>query len=254
MKTVLKSPQTPSLLRQYSGRHPANTWEQFRKRERRYTQVKQKILDDQRGLCAYCEIDLKPEAGGQVDDFHVEHFYPKNPPHPTHNYALDWTNLLGVCHGGSKKEVKDGAQRYTSPDESCDRPKGNKNLLGIILNPLTDIGPWDHLFEFEESTGAISRHSTSCPAPMQAMVDATIRELCLDGTRLKRFRKNVIDELGKAIEEELLGSKTFDQAVKSVAEAQFQPFPAPWPRFFTCIRWYLSTAAEARLQLLAYVG
>ncbi|MGO3408549.1 hypothetical protein [Marinomonas sp.] len=64
----------------------------------------------------------------------AEKNYPDNTP--SRNWHLDWQNLLGCCHGGSQRNVVDASQRFTSPESSCDVPKGEKNLDDVILNPL----------------------------------------------------------------------------------------------------------------------
>ena len=100
MKRVYKSPATPERLCSYVKAFPDETWEHFRRRNRRgYREVKQQLLQDQHGLCAYCEISIKlAEFEDNVDDFRVEHFFPKVATQlEKHNYHLDWHNLLGVC-------------------------------------------------------------------------------------------------------------------------------------------------------------
>lgn len=100
MKRVYKSKEEPELLRQYRLHNPEETWEHFRRRCRRgYKQVREAILRDQHGLCAYCEVGIKlAEEEGEVDDFRVEHFYPKNATQEHgHNYHLDWRNLLAFA-------------------------------------------------------------------------------------------------------------------------------------------------------------
>ena len=141
MKRVYKSPATPERLRSYVKAFPDETWEHFRRRNRRgYREVKQQLLRDQHGLCAYCEISIKlAEFEDNVDDFRVEHFFPKVATEfEKHNYHLDWHNLLGVCHGGSQPYVSDPEWRYSSRknDRSCDVPKGGKPISERILNPL----------------------------------------------------------------------------------------------------------------------
>ena len=70
MKRVYKSPATPERLCSYVKAFPDETWEHFRRRNRRgYREVKQQLLQDQHGLCAYCEISIKlAEFEDNVDD------------------------------------------------------------------------------------------------------------------------------------------------------------------------------------------
>ena len=108
MKRIFKSPQAPEGLRKFAEENPYETWERFRRANRRgYREVKKQLLKDQHGLCAYCEINITfADEEGEVDDFRVEHFYPKSETDfAVHNYHLDWQNLLGVCQGGTQPNV-----------------------------------------------------------------------------------------------------------------------------------------------------
>ena len=80
MKRIFKSPQAPEGLRKFAEENPYETWERFRRANRRgYREVKKQLLKDQHGLCAYCEINITfADEEGEVDDFRVEHFYPKS--------------------------------------------------------------------------------------------------------------------------------------------------------------------------------
>ena len=54
MKRVYKSKQEPEGLARYRNRFPWENWEHFRRRARRgYQEVKEQILRDQHGHCAY---------------------------------------------------------------------------------------------------------------------------------------------------------------------------------------------------------
>ena len=161
MKRVYKRQQEPELLKKYRYLHPDETWEHFRRGNRKgYRQVKQCILEDQHGLCAYCEISIKlAQHYSEVDDFRVEHFYPKGATEDGgHNYHLDWHNLLGVCHGGSQPDVPDADWRFSTAksDRSCDVPKGGKEITDRILNPLQLPGS-KRLFRYTEHNGRMSQ-------------------------------------------------------------------------------------------------
>ena len=75
MKRVYKSKEEPELLRHYRLHNPEETWEHFRRRCRKgYKQVREAILRDQHGLCAYCEVGIKlAEEEGEVDDSEKRH-------------------------------------------------------------------------------------------------------------------------------------------------------------------------------------
>lgn len=133
MKRVRKSAEIPDRLFLYAQLHPHDTWDKFHHRDRNgYKQVKQQLIKDQYGLCAYCEISIRlTDNEDLVDDFRVEHFHPKTgTENHEHNYHLDWNNMLGACHGGSHPYVEDAKYRYSASkkDRSCDVPKKAVNL------------------------------------------------------------------------------------------------------------------------------
>lgn len=151
MKKVNKS-GVPERLGNYLEANPNDTWEQLRGNARDvYDAIKAQLRVDQRGLCAYCEIDLADGHGVGLDDFRVEHFHPKSPHTPPPNRSLGWSNLLGVCTGGNAKGIC-LPSRFSSPDHSCDVPKGDLDWTALILNPLTDIPSFPMLFRFDESS------------------------------------------------------------------------------------------------------
>lgn len=237
-----------------------STWEQFKgNNPGAHPEIKATLIRDQRGLCAYCEIDLAQYGGQGLDDFRVEHFHPKKrPPHPPPNHDLNWQNLLGVCSGGNVRDIGDPGP-FTKNDYSCDEPKGHKNLTGVILNPLTDIPSWPPIFAFTEDGGM--KVSLLCPPHLQKQVQASLTELRLTDNvalkpralRLDTLRKGVIDWLRDQLLIRQAQGKTLEEVSAELAEEMFPSDPEqPWPAFFSCIRWYLGPAAEARLQAVGY--
>ncbi len=252
MKRVHKSTKEPELLCKYRNLYPAETWEHFRRHWRKgYRQVKEATIKDQHGLCAYCEISIKlAEEENEVDDFRIEHFFPKSATKKDkHNYHLDWHNLLGVCHGGSQPYVPDAQWRFSAQkrDRSCDVPKGNKEITRNILNPLK-IPANIRLFRYAEHTGRIIVDEAICPPGLQKKARITIKELNLNASRLMRMRKAVIQRLNEEISDIIQTGATIEEAASFLAESFLLPDDeGRYVSFFTMIRWYLGTAAEQLL-------
>ena len=188
MKRVQKSPEEPELLTRYRQRYPRDTWDKFHHRSRDgYRQVKRQILQDQHGLCAYCEINIKlTDEEDRVDDFRVEHFHPKvGTENEERNYHLEWKNMLGVCHGGSQPRVAEAGYRFSrsKEDRSCDVPKGGKSINAEILNPL-QIPAREMLFCYDSFSGAMSVDEERCPEMLRKKASNTITELNLNAPRL----------------------------------------------------------------------
>ncbi len=256
MKKINKSDIEPPELSSYRAVKPEGDWDGLRKNIQRYKAIKKQLIQEQKGLCAYCEIDLAlaDEQVQGADDFRVEHFHPKKPHDPPPNHALDWKNLLGVCLGGSQRNVIDN--RFTSSDYSCDVPKSSHNFEKVILNPLYDVPAFPRLFKYIEQgkdAGKIEVDLKLCPPHLQKKAQKTIEKLNLNATRLKRFRASVIKHFRKRFEKLTRSGLSEDEALEELAEVYFD-INQHWPPFFTCIRWYLADKAEERLKEIGYSG
>lgn len=263
MKKIVKG-EEPSLLERYRTVSPNNDWTHCQQSKSRKRQIQEHLRSDQGNLCAYCEVDLLRTPGvtnnadcDVRDDFRVEHFHPKSDTSTGHNWSLDWQNLLACCHGGSYRGVADAANRFTAPDTSCDVPKGDKNLDGLILNPLTDIPAFPPLFTFVRSTGEIKVHKENCTSANVAIEKAqrTIDELHLDADRLKTLRRATLNALHSQMGNKLAAKMSIDDALASLAKATLRKnAQGEWPQFFSSIRSYLGSAAETHLRNIGYDG
>ncbi|MDO4178816.1 MAG: retron system putative HNH endonuclease [Phascolarctobacterium sp.] len=249
MKRVYKRDEAPPLLTRYKEKFPHATWEQFRRHcKGGYPAVKQTILEDQHYLCAYCEISIKlAENEDELDDFRVEHFYPKQATEEDgHNFHLDWRNLIGVCHGGSQPAVPDAAKRFSTykGDHSCDVPKGGKEITSDLLNPM-HIPAKERLFRYVEFTGKMVVDEESCPKYLQRRAENTIRELNLNAPRLMRMRKTVINGLREEIAMSTANGEPLEDVLNYLAQTSLLPdIDNRDLSFFSVIRWYLGDAAE----------
>ena len=255
MKKVLKGAE-PTRLESYRVNNPTNTWEQFTGNRPHKKQVQEQLVSDQRGLCAYCEIDLKPGTNGDLTDLRVEHFHPKSDNAGPANWHLDWHNLLACCHGGSQRNVVDAADRFTSPDNSCDVPKENNDWDNILLNPL-HLPASPRVFKIQRSNGAIQVDDDNCDAAGvdRVKAQATIDNLRLNATRLRDLRKAELNRINDLLRIEVSNGLTDDDARRRLAMALLrQNSTNDWPRFFTAIRSYLGSAAEDQLRSIGYDG
>ena len=257
MKKVFKSKIVPKKLQQFTQAFPHESWERFRRHSRRgYKEVKAQIFKDQKGLCAYCEINIKfAEREDDVDDFRVEHFCPKGETvDGGKNWHLQWDNMLGVCHGGSQKYVTDADWRYSARknDRSCDIPKGGRNLARTILNPLK-IPANIRLFRYGEQDGRMLVDHETCPPHLARKARNTINELNLNARRLRRMRAMVVQALREEIEMYLRQGMPLEECLELLAKTFLAPDDkGRCQAFFSVIRWYLGPAAEDFLAKSGY--
>lgn len=78
--------------------------------------LKEQLVDEQNGLCAYCMSRIRPNNNSMK----IEHHLPQS-KYPDRD--LDYKNLFGVCNG-----EKGGGQRSRLLDQTCDTRKKNCEL------------------------------------------------------------------------------------------------------------------------------
>jgi uncharacterized protein (TIGR02646 family) len=232
-----------------------------------YADCRKTAVADQGGLCAYCEIDIRDNDPLKC---RVEHFHPKSDTSTTHNWALDWNNLLAACNGGTHAHVNTAGFHLEpmSDNLSCDAHKDrliqekklNMDCDGWILHPLHIQAP-PPLFRVNKSTGELAPDATGCAASppwprnrhasVEALVEFTIDALNLNCDRLIAARLEVV----RAIEH---GKKQKRDAglngASGLAALARQYFVRVWPPYFTTVCSCLGPAAETHLKAIAYQG
>lgn len=261
MKKINKS-LPPNPLTNFAATHPLASWDpDFRDHNgsQDYKAVRGLMLNEQGGLCGYCEnkVTDQPEYKHRV-----EHFHDKSDQAnvAAHNWGLDWHNVFAVCIGGNDADKL----IHPLPDNlSCDSHKGYlKNQLnvapeGYLLNPL-NIPASPCLFQFDKSTGELKPDAAACAqahiadnnfGTVQELVENTIRMLNLNCSRLTAQRLEVL--------------KAYNQAVKRVREKNDRQglsklaaywFSSKWLSFFTTRRLLLGSYAEHYLTTINYNG
>jgi len=140
MKAVARLPAEPPGLATYRAAHPDDAaaegteaqavWNRFRDSSA-YRELRDELVKTQRGLCAYCEQRLTSPKGDLLpNDQQVEHVLAKA---GGSGRALDWTNVVLCCMGGSYSErdpkYRDEARHYRGPENvSCGQAKGECEL------------------------------------------------------------------------------------------------------------------------------
>jgi uncharacterized protein (TIGR02646 family) len=251
MKRVRKSPTEPQELADYRARFSRAptppTWNDFKTDPRRREPVKERLREDQRGLCAYCESVVAP--GNEL----VEHFVPRS---ATRANELDWSNLFLCCAGGERLAPNDDYDSDTNsgrkPRLSCGHSKGSNPAP--ILNPL-EIPAFPSLFRFHSETGAIEPDHQCCATVglEVALVERTIHVVNIRAPRLNRARQALLDELLRQSEVDTEVPAFSQQRSLQIAAEQI-PATGNLPEFFTCIRWFLGQEAERHLQAIGFNG
>ena len=254
----VKIPGEPQELTEFRRKYPSNSWEQMRSDgEGRvaYEIIRRTLNDGQGGLCAFCEVGIHDNEPLKC---RVEHFHPKSDISATHNWALDWENMLAVCMGGSQRHQ---TSPYTlEPLEenlSCDAFKDkmiqsgrlHEQCEGWIINPK-EMPAFPSLFFLERSTGRLLPDDEQCAdiefegnhhACTRSLVQQTIDMLNLNCDRLCEARRRMVWDIErnkKRLREQGVNPQ---QSLYQLANRYLRQH---WPAFFTTIRCCLGSAAE----------
>lgn len=261
MKKISKSPP-PNALTNFALANPTASWEaDFRNHNasQDYKAVRRLMIDDQGGICGYCECQI---AGLSEHKQRVEHFHDKSDQNGVseHNWGLDWQNVFAVCLGGSD------ADREIHPlpgNLSCDSHKNHLKSSfgeapeGYVLNPLA-IPASPCLFKFDKRTGELKPDVVNCAhvrvpdnrfGTVQELVENTIKVLNLNCPRLTAQRLEVLNAYNSAVK--IVRSRNDQHGFSKLAR---QWFNRRWPAFFTTRRLLLGDHAETYLQTNDYNG
>ena len=122
-------PEGLTLLRQSSsadGLSPKEAYKRLKKPLK--AQVRQCLVDEQGGLCAYCMCKIpRSDVNPLITPIIIEHIIPRDPDDGRDvGQGLDYNNLLAVCHGN--KDIH-GSRKFA--DLTCDAHRENTEFRKI---------------------------------------------------------------------------------------------------------------------------
>lgn len=264
MKRVAKGAE-PAALQAYRQAQPQASWEAMRDDALQggaaaYADIRCQTHQDQGGLCAYCEIDIR-----QNDPLksRIEHFHPKSDRGAGVNWALAWDNMLAVCAGGSYRH---GAAPHTleplAENLSCDAHKDRliqqgglaEACEGWVLDPLRLPGWPGSLFRLNKFNGMLEANAVVCAgfdpwpgnqhADMQALVTFTIAALNLNCERLRQARLVVVRDIERQKKRQRDSGFDSRQGLDNLARKYLR---RRWPGFVTTVFLCLDGAAQRHL-------
>jgi uncharacterized protein (TIGR02646 family) len=194
----IASPAPPARFVAWAAAHPDASWEQFKNDDREAAaELRQALMDAQHQLCAFCEIDLQAPLFAQV-----EHWHPKDPAlDPTHNWGLDFSNLMAGCEGGARPDVDPKGKRWQAPikkTQRCGQAKGNKVLVHQMLDPRRQV-PEGPVWEVDPQ-GFLRPRDDLAPE-VKTLALSTIQHLNLNSKVLLRLRKAQWDAIEKSVKQ-----------------------------------------------------
>lgn len=133
--------------------------------------IRDALYRDQRGLCAFCQSEIRPDS----QRMKVAHVVPQGRPEGA-KLGTTWTNLVGSCTGGEGKPAK---------EHHCDKSQGSQ-LLPERLHPVY----------LQPGTVTFNAKAELTSADNDADVQKAIQEtLKLNSRALCDLRQNVAKQL-----------------------------------------------------------
>ena len=175
----IKKGESPSFFEEEKanvGLTIESSWREFQNPCK--TRLTKYLVQEQHGLCAYCECDLSLPVidSDSIRSKHLEHLAPQG-EHP--NLRFSYHNLVASCDGQLLLNQRIKAS------ESCGHRKANEYDESWFLNPTIqeDI---NHSFSFDPQDGSIKPANTDRIAHAKNMIEI----LNLDAPYLKDARLN----------------------------------------------------------------
>ena len=207
-----------------------------------YRELRAALADNQRGLCAYCEMTIRGRR------HQIEHVIPRNALERGHAKALDIANMLACCMGGTAPNIgleEDGEaeeDRYREPvrdNMSCGQAKGDREEEGFIDPRTLPVTP--SLAKVMEN-GRIEVDEEACRIACFAPehVALTIEVLNLNAERIRFAREKRWNDLVE-VSEGIDDPEKMDVWVRSVLMPDEDGRLAP---FFTTTRCYFHPLGE----------
>ena len=228
---------TPGLVDYLDCDREQASWDGFRSHQEgaAYRELVTTLQHLQHGLCGYCEIDLKEQ------DRQVEHVVPRSDrPHGSAR-ALDATNMVACCKGGTWRTGDD--TRWRTPakrNRSCGEAKQDLVDPDFVDPRTLPALPSLTRVRFD---GEITADEAACSdaAIDTGRVKKTIDILGLNVERLRLAR----EKRWRALSDNWREHFDDPQVMMEAARGELVPGDdAHRPRFFTTSRSYFAPVAE----------
>ena len=224
----------------------AKDWDGFRSHDAgaSYRQLAEALTEIQHGLCGYCEIDIKEW------DRQVEHVVPQSHPQQGVARALDHTNLIACCKGGTLlTEDEERRRKPVRRNRSCGEAKDDL-VDPDFIDPRT-LPELPSLLQVSFD-GRIEADTEACQTCGIAAdkIQKTIDILGLNVERLRRAR----EARWNALSENWAADIDNSQVMESAACVELLPDKEnQLSRFFTTSRSYFGVYGERILAELPQI-
>lgn len=183
--------QEPNIIKKFKADQQSGglsaTYENFRDK----SSLNELLRVEQHNICCYCQRRINHYQGNKDTGAHNEHLYPQSKDPGDGSVDLNYHNIFACCI--VSKEQKEKSQH-------CGESKGNKVIIGSIINPLCEdrfkynlIGEILPNGSYNVWSDYISSYSQLSQAQKDIVDEITV--LNLNCNSLVEERKNVIESI-----------------------------------------------------------
>ena len=226
---------TPGLA-DYLGSVDRGSWVEFKSHRsgRSFGELREALVRNQHGLCAYCEKAVAAEPAGSQ----IEHVVPQSVSGDGSANETDIANLVACCDGG-QKENSGLRRRERASGLSCGQAKGDRSN-GEFVDPRTL--PASPTLVSVDFSGRIEADRDACGSAGWAhgRIFRTVEVLNLNAKRLRLARERWWDDLVRR-SREAIGAAQTEAWVREVLTPDEDGRLVP---FFTTSRAFFGPLAE----------
>ena len=180
MKRVRTVQEPTAGLADYLDSVDRGSWDDFGSHigGRSLRELREVLVGNQHGLCAYCEKAVAAERAGSQ----IEHVVPRSDPMHGPAKELDITNLVACCDGGEKETTGSG-RRGRRTRLSCGQAKGDRSDPDFVDPRALPASP---ALVSVDSSGRIEADRDACRSAgwSPERVSGTVEVLNLNTERL----------------------------------------------------------------------
>lgn len=254
-------PAATPLLAHYLETTESPNWRQFRHEHRDgYDELSTALKRRQRGLCAFCEIDLITSADTHARE--IEHWRPKSLDQtPSVRWTFGIDNLQIACLGGTRRypisDIDRTGDPHPAPNQSCGACKADHDPVAGV-NGIQPYRP-ENLPEapcmfLVADDGALRPIENCGDYGLDAQrLETTIEFVGLNCTRLKNARQAILQALDSVLQsyldiaEGVSEEARFDAAFLALARDTAPLECDDLPRFVSTLRSYFGAGLDTAL-------
>lgn len=225
----IKKSESPEFFEECKKSLPEDAeWEHFENDEslgKCKKDLKIFLIEEQKGLCIYCERKISAGRDGEKNNSHFEHILPKDKKTGYPELTFEYGNLTISCNGDLCDPEKK-AEFQPNDIHSCGHKKGKKFERDVFLNPVKQVDIHEY-FSYDLTLCSIMPSDKN-----DIRSSKTIKLLNLDNPRLNNERSHA----------RMKFVREFHSDIKNKEKRRINAYLGKYPEFISFLRYWLNVS------------